>query len=87
MQLTDTLETGMKLDKLSKETFLLPQLGPRLQTLAQEVHNGRGFFVLQGLNSSHYSDWENVVIYVGISSYIGNRPGRQDEYGNMLLHL
>ena len=26
----------------------------------------------------------NITLYVGISSYIGARRGRQDEFGNML---
>jgi hypothetical protein len=52
--------------------------------LAEEITNGRGFFVLRGLDPTRYSKFKNIVIYVGIASYIGNRFGRQDEYGNML---
>jgi hypothetical protein len=52
--------------------------------LAKEIANGRGFFVLRGLDPMRYSKFKNIVIYVGIASYIGNRFGRQDEYGNML---
>jgi hypothetical protein len=87
MRLIGRLVTGMTLDKLSMETFPLPQLGMRLRTLAREVHNGRGFFVLRGLNPKEFSDWENTAIYAGISSYVGDRRDRQDEFGNVLLHL
>jgi hypothetical protein len=52
--------------------------------LAKEITNGRGFIVLRGLDPTRYSKSKNIVIYVGIASYIGNRFGRQDEYGNML---
>lgn len=77
----------LDLDKLSKQTFYLPTLGPRLTSLAQQVHQGQGFFLLRGLNPKEYSDLVNAIVYIGLSCYVGERRGRQDEYGNMLLHL
>ncbi|KAH6723798.1 hypothetical protein BKA61DRAFT_664521 [Leptodontidium sp. MPI-SDFR-AT-0119] len=80
-------ELGLPLDGVSQESFPLPTLGNELKTLAKVLTNGVGFFRIYGLDSGRYSSETNVIIYLGISSYIGAKRGRQDEYGNMLLHL
>lgn len=53
-------------------------------TLAVELHSGRGFFVLRGLDPKLYTGEQNAIIFVGISSYIGETRGRQDREGKML---
>ncbi|KAL2075195.1 hypothetical protein VTL71DRAFT_137 [Oculimacula yallundae] len=77
----------LPLDGISQETFILPTLGQRLREFAEVLTHGLGFFRIQGLDSSRYSSETNILIYLGISSYIGAKRGRQDEFGNMLLHL
>jgi len=52
--------------------------------LAKELTNGVGFFLISGLDPRQYSNETNVLLYLGISSYIGEKRGRQDELGNML---
>lgn len=59
--------------------FPLPDLGSTLQGLSKELHFGRGFFVLRGLPVDNYSPEENVTIYAGVSSYIGNIRGQQED--------
>jgi hypothetical protein len=75
---------GLPIEQICPETFPLTTLAPILRRLAKEITNGRGFVVLRGVEPRRYSKFKNIVIYVGIASYIGNRFGRQDEYGNML---
>lgn len=75
---------GLPIGQICPQNFRLATLGPILGRLAKEVANGRGFFVLRGLEPTRYSKFKNLVLYVGIASYIGNRYGRQDEFGNML---
>ena len=75
---------GLPIERISPENFRLPTLGPVLARLAREVAYGQGFFALRGLSPTQYSKLRNIVLYAGIASYIGNRRGRQDEYGNML---
>ena len=58
-------------------TFPLPNLGPKLRALSKELHTGRGFFVLRGVDVDNYSTEDNVIIFAGISSYIGQVRGRQ----------
>lgn len=72
------------IEQICPQTFRLPTLGPLLGRSAKQIATGRGFFALRGLEPARYSNFKNVVLYVGIASYIGNRYGRQDEYGNML---
>lgn len=69
---------------MSRELFPLPTLGDKLKTLAKELTSGIGFFHLRGLDPQRYSNETNVALYLGISAYIGEKRGRQDECGNML---
>ena len=77
---------GLKLPfgDMSRQSFPLPVLGPLLRSLAWVVADGLGFFVLQGVDPDRYTAEENMVIYLGISAYISQQWGRQDEQGNML---
>ncbi|KAK0739985.1 hypothetical protein B0T18DRAFT_331684 [Schizothecium vesticola] len=78
---------GLYGSDVSPSTFPLPTLGPRLLGLALAVHSGRGFALVRGLDPDDFSQEDNVVIFLGISSYIGPKRGRQDEEGNMLMHI
>jgi hypothetical protein len=77
-------ELGLSLEYVSQESFPLPTLGNKLKTLAMELTSGVGFFHIRGLDPQRYSNETNVVLYLGISTYIGGKRGRQDELGNML---
>jgi hypothetical protein len=77
-------ELDLPLECISQESFLLPRLGDKLKNIAAELTGGVGFFHIRGLDPLRYSNLMNVVLYLGISSYIGERRGRQDELGNML---
>ncbi|PKX92401.1 TauD/TfdA family dioxygenase [Aspergillus novofumigatus IBT 16806] len=57
----------------------LPTLHPILRELSHEIHNGRGFFVLRGLDVDRYSREDNILIYAGVSSHIGSLRGRQQD--------
>jgi hypothetical protein len=75
---------GLDGNEANRSNFPLPTLQAQLQNLAVELHDRRGFFVLRGLDPSHYSAEDNVLILLGISSYIGETRGKQDDEGNML---
>lgn len=62
---------------INQTTFPLPALRPVLRDLSKEIHTGRGFVVLRGLRIDDYSREENIIIYTGVSSHIGNIRGRQ----------
>ncbi|KAL4962027.1 TauD/TfdA family dioxygenase [Aspergillus stella-maris] len=67
---------------ISQATFPLPAVGPALRRLSKELHSGRGFFVIRGLPIDKYTANETVLLYTGISSYIGSLRGRQDSQYN-----
>ncbi|KAJ5664133.1 hypothetical protein N7507_004864 [Penicillium longicatenatum] len=64
---------------LNELNFPLPTLRPILRGLSNELHNGRGFFVLRGLRIDSHSREDNVTIYTGVSSHIGSIRGRQQD--------
>lgn len=77
-------ELGLDGSEVNKTNFPLPTLREKLHQLAEELHHSRGFFVLRGLNSNNYSPEDNTIIFLGISSYVGEKRGKQDDAGNML---
>ncbi|KAI0380516.1 hypothetical protein F5Y04DRAFT_281909 [Hypomontagnella monticulosa] len=73
--------------EVSETSFPLFGLAEKLRDLSEDLHNGKGFFVLRGLDPSRYSPEDNTLIYLGLSSYIAETRGKQDEDGSMLLHI
>lgn len=72
---------------ISPETFPLPTLGPILKDLSRELHTGRGFFVLKTIPVDSYSREDNILIYAGVSSYVGTKRGVQDIGDSVLAHI
>ncbi|KAL2062016.1 hypothetical protein VTL71DRAFT_6282 [Oculimacula yallundae] len=79
---------------VNQQTFPLPTLSPILRQHAKELQSGRGFFVLRGLKPDNYETEDNIIIYAGVSSYIGSIRGRQDsklvdgvKQSSMLNHI
>ena len=69
---------------MEKELFPLPTLGVKLEAISQDLHYGRGITLLRGLQQERYSATDNVLLFTGLASYIGEQRGCQDRYGNML---
>ncbi|KAF2492837.1 Clavaminate synthase-like protein [Lophium mytilinum] len=72
---------------VSQETFPLPTLRPMLEGIAKTLHLGIGFSVIRGLDPKRYTPFENAVIYLGITAYIGEKRGVQDAGGSMMIHV
>jgi hypothetical protein len=70
-------------EAVSRHNFSLPTLGLCLEALSAELHNGKGFFVLRGLDSLAYSPEDTAILFLGIASYIGERKGKQTDNSNM----
>ncbi|KAI0858697.1 hypothetical protein F4860DRAFT_516524 [Xylaria cubensis] len=67
--------------------FPLPNLGPRLQKLSLDLHYGKGFFLIRGFDNAEFSVEDTKIIFLGIQAYVAEKRGRQDELGNMLVHI
>ncbi|KAK3390087.1 hypothetical protein B0H63DRAFT_107041 [Podospora didyma] len=74
-------------DDVNPDTFPLPNLGSRLADVSKTVHDGRGFVVLRGLQPDKYSNFDNILLYLGVTSYIAETRGMQDFDGRMILHI
>lgn len=72
---------------VSPKTFpLSPKLAASLANISKELHEGRGFGVLRGLNPSKYTPAENVIVFAGVASYVGEERAT-DPAGLTLSHI
>lgn len=75
---------GLDGDLVNRDNFPLPTLGLRLDKIRRDVHDGKGFGAIRGLDPQKYSIEDLTILHLGMQSYIANRHGRQDKKGNML---
>ena len=54
-----------------------------LDGLTEDLHFGRGFFALRGLNPDKYSTEDNMLLFLGVSAYIGEERAVQDDSGHV----
>ncbi|KAH6870482.1 hypothetical protein BKA58DRAFT_402010 [Alternaria rosae] len=79
--------SGRPVAEVSPAVFPLPEVGPKLFRLQKELYEGKGFFVLRGLEPSRYEGERNILIFAGIASYVGDRRGLQYKGGPALTHV
>ena len=77
---------GLPFATLTKDDFPLPTLGPQLRLWQEEVVNGRGFYVLRGLNTADHSDEQVGTIFWAIGLHLG-RAVTQHLKGDLLGHV
>lgn len=71
-------------DLVNRDNFPLPTLGPKLDELSHDIHNGSGLCVIRGINPEDYSVEDLTIVWLGIQAYIADQRGCQDHRGNML---
>lgn len=74
-------------DLVNRDNFPLPTLGPKLDELSHDIHNGSGLCVIRGINPEDYSVEDLTIVWLGIQAYIADQRGCQDHRGNMLVHI
>jgi hypothetical protein len=74
---------GLDGSEVCRGNFPLPTLQHKLQPLTLLLHRGRGFFSIRGLRPCDYSPEDNIIIFLGISSYVAEKKGKQDDEGNL----
>ncbi len=77
---------GLDIPDIDSAAFPLPQLGPRLLALRDEVIWGRGFVQLRGLPVERWSMREAATAYWGIGAHIGHAV-TQNAGGHVLGHV
>src|SRR5690348_5281034 len=71
---------------IDRRNFALPQLGPRLTRMRDDVLlAGRGFVVLRGVPVERYGMAEAAAAFLGIGAYFG-KPVSQNGKGHILGH-
>jgi hypothetical protein len=70
---------SLSLGNINRDTFPLPNTGALLRQQSKELHFGRGSFVLRGLRVDLHSREDNIIIYAGVSAYVGDVRGRQQD--------
>jgi len=81
-----TLAAGLELADMDRGSFEAPQAAARLERVAREVADGRGFVVLRGLPVGEWGDELTSRIYWGMAQHLG-RPGPQNPEGELLGHV
>ena len=71
-------------ENTNHNTFPLPALSIKLAKVRDQIYNGVGVAVIRGLNLDAYTEEEIATIFLGTSSYIAERRGKQDHRGSML---
>lgn len=71
---------------VSRDDFPLTRLAPRLEAMAAEVADGRGFAVLRGLPVDRLTDPQNVLLLRGLATYLGP-IATQSRDGQLVRHV
>ena len=77
---------GLKLEDIKRSDFPLPNLGPRILELLNDLKTGRGFFVIRGIPVDCYSEEEIAKIYWGLGTHLGSIV-KQNVSGAQLDHV
>ncbi|EPS40150.1 hypothetical protein H072_6029 [Dactylellina haptotyla CBS 200.50] len=73
---------------VSQETFQISEsLKVKMQQTVSNLYDRRGFAVIRGLDADKYTPLERVVIFLGLSSYVGSKLGMQTLSKSALAHL
>jgi len=64
--------------EISPKNFSLPTLSTVLKAAQINIFDGKGIFVLRGLNPKDYCPADQVLIFLGISCYIAEKCGKQE---------
>jgi hypothetical protein len=72
--------------QIKRQDFELPQLGPKLRSICDDVMNGRGFALVRGLPVEQWSMRQSATAYFGIGTYFGNARS-QNGKGHVLGHV
>lgn len=70
----------------TRETFPLTAVADTLAEVADDLENGRGFVLLQGLPVERYSEDERRMIWMGVGQWVG-APVAQDNAGQMMRDI
>lgn len=60
-----------ELGKISKRNFRISaKLETKLRDISKEIHQGRGFVTLRGLDKARFADRESTIAFVGLAAHV-----------------
>ena len=77
---------GIATEDVTKATFDLPGLAPKIQQWRQSLIGGLGFIVVRGLPVNEWGEQKSALAYWGIGHHLG-LPGGQNPQGEVLGHV
>jgi len=86
IELSQSKRAEFNLASIDAKRHLLPTLGPRLQTLLDEVLNGRGFGLIKGLPVEGWTKREAAIAFLLIGIQLGALR-MQNAQGHLLGHV
>lgn len=72
--------------KKKKKNFPLPNLAARLDTLREDLLNGKGFILFKGFPVEKWGNHKSAVAYMGLGTYLGYFVS-QNGRGHVLGHV
>ncbi|KAH6971664.1 hypothetical protein BKA56DRAFT_594770 [Ilyonectria sp. MPI-CAGE-AT-0026] len=76
---------GLPVRDINRDNFPLPTLASPLNAMVDDLHNGKGFTIIRGLNSP--TPDHDSIAFLGLSAYMAPQFGRQDQDGSMIVHI
>jgi len=83
---SELAKSSVDLTSIDARDFPLPTLGPRLQSLLEEVLSGRGFVLIRALPIERWTTREAAIAFLGIGVHLG-RLRMQNAAGHLLGHV
>lgn len=77
---------GIPIVDINKESFELPQVGRKLEALAEQLINGLGFALLRRIPVERYDTEVAANMFFGIGAHLGNAR-MQNAKGHVLGHV
>lgn len=72
------------LEVVDRSTFPLKQVASKIDQGTDSLFDGKGFFIIRGLETNKYNARNNTIIYLGLSSYVADERGTQRSNGDVL---
>lgn len=80
------LDDDPDLRTVAREDYALPVCAAGLAGWARDMEQGRGFVLVRGLSTEHYSAALSAAIFFVVGLHLG-QPMRQNELGDMVQHV
>ena len=80
------LQQSDDIAQISRETFILPTLAPRLREIHDRLIHGEGFALIRSLPVQEWSRQTTAAVFYGLGSHLG-RARPQNAKGHVLGHV